>query len=163
MVLEKTDEVEFKQSDSKIIAIESLHQDFLSHCEKNDLPSMFRSKITLKGTLRKMNLDRRDHEKARTDIAQIEKALETYRFQHYSYPTTDQGIDALIEAPEGIKNKNLYPRDGYISSIPIDPWGNDYLYLFPGQFSKFDVYSLGADGRPGGDGEDADIGNWDEK
>ena len=60
MILEKTDEVEFKQSDSKIISIESLHQDFLSHCEKNDLPSMFRSKITLKGMLRKMNLDRRD-------------------------------------------------------------------------------------------------------
>ena len=69
----------------------------------------------------------------------------------------------MIQAPEGIKNKNLYPRDGYLSSVPIDPWGNDYLYLFPGQFSKYDVYSLGADGSPGGDSEDADIGNWDEK
>ena len=108
-------------------------------------------------------LQRAEYEKARTDIAQIEKALETYRFQHYSYPTTDEGIEALIQAPEGIKNKNLYPRDGYLSSVPIDPWGNDYLYLFPGQFSKYDVYSLGADGSPGGDSEDADIGNWDEK
>lgn len=108
-------------------------------------------------------LQRAEYEKARTDIAQIEKALETYRFQHYSYPTTDEGIEALIQAPEGIKNKNLYPRDGYLSSVPIDPWGNDYLYLFPGQFSKYDVYSLGADGSPGGDSEDADIGNWDQK
>lgn len=105
-------------------------------------------------------LQRANFEKARADIAQIEKALETYRFQHYSYPTTDQGIEALIVPPEGLKNRNLFPKEGYISKMPSDPWGKDYLYLLPGQYSRFDLYSLGADSLPGGDGEDADIGNW---
>ena len=86
-------------------------------------------------------MNRANFEKARADISQIEKALETYRFQHYSYPTTNQGLESLISAPDGLRNKNLYPSDGYLSNLPQDPWGNDYLYLFPGQNNKFDVYS----------------------
>ena len=105
-------------------------------------------------------LNRANFEKARADIAQIEKALETYRFQHYSYPSTNQGIEALISAPEGLKNKNLYPSEGYLSNLPQDPWGNEYLYLFPGQNKKNDLYSLAADRTIAGEGEDADIGNW---
>lgn len=107
-------------------------------------------------------LNRANLEKARADIAQVEKALETYRFQHYGYPSTNQGLESLITPPDGLRNKNLYPSDGYLSSLPQDPWGNEYLYLFPGQYTKYDVYSLGADGTPGGEGEDADIGNWQE-
>ena len=108
-------------------------------------------------------LQRANFEKVRADLAQIEKALETYSFQHYSYPTTDQGLEALIIPPNGIKNPNLFPPDGYLSSIPQDPWGNEYLYLFPGQFSKFDVFTYGADTTVGGQGENADVGNWQEK
>ena len=107
-------------------------------------------------------LNRANLEKARADIAQVEKALETYRFQHYGYPSTNQGLESLITPPDGLRNKNLYPSDGYLSNLPRDPWGNEYLYLFPGQYTKYDVYSLGADGTPGGEGEDADIGNWQE-
>lgn len=107
-------------------------------------------------------LNRANFEKARADIAQVEKALETYRFQHYAYPSTNQGLESLITPPDGLRNKNLYPSDGYLSNLPRDPWGNEYLYLFPGQYTKYDVYSLGADGTPGGEGEDADIGNWQE-
>ena len=107
-------------------------------------------------------LNRANLEKARADIAQVEKALETYRFQHYVYPSTNQGLESLITPPDGLRNKNLYPSDGYLSNLPRDPWGNEYLYLFPGQYTKYDVYSLGADGTPGGEGEDADIGNWQE-
>lgn len=107
-------------------------------------------------------LNRANFEKARADIAQVEKALETYRFQHYVYPSTNQGLESLITPPDGLRNKNLYPSDGYLSNLPRDPWDNEYLYLFPGQYTKYDVYSLGADGTPGGEGEDADIGNWQE-
>jgi len=107
-------------------------------------------------------LNRANLEKARADIAQVEKALETYRFQHYVYPSTNQGLESLITPPDGLRNKNLYPSNGYLSNLPQDPWGNEYLYLFPGQYTKYDVYSLGADGTPGGEGEDADIGNWQE-
>lgn len=107
-------------------------------------------------------LNRANLEKARADIAQVEKALETYRFQHYVYPSTNQGLESLITPPDGLRNKNMYPSNGYLSNLPQDPWGNEYLYLFPGQYTKYDVYSLGADGTPGGEGEDADIGNWQE-
>ena len=107
-------------------------------------------------------LNRANFEKARADIAQLEKALETYRFQHYVYPSANQGLESLITPPDGLRKKNLYPSDGYLSNLPQDPWGNEYLYLFPGQYTKYDVYSLGADGTPGGEGEDADIGNWQE-
>ena len=74
-------------------------------------------------------LNRANFEKARADIAQIEKALETYRFQHYSYPSTNQGIEALISAPEGLKNKNLYPSEGYLSNLPQDPVSYTHLTL----------------------------------
>jgi general secretion pathway protein G len=108
-------------------------------------------------------LQRANFEKIRADLAQVEKALETYRFQHYSYPTTEQGIEALFVAPKDIKNPNLYPPDGYLSSVPQDPWGSEYLYLFPGQYSKYDVFTYGADGTVGGEGDNADVGNWQNK
>tara|TARA_B100001964_G_scaffold238486_1_gene304065 strand:- start:645 stop:1076 length:432 start_codon:yes stop_codon:yes gene_type:complete len=106
-------------------------------------------------------LQRANYEKVRVDLSQIEKALETYRFQHYAYPRTDQGLEALLAPPADVKNLNLYPPDGYLSFMPQDPWGNEYLYLSPGQHSsKFDVFSYGADGMVGGEGENSDIGNW---
>ena len=100
-------------------------------------------------------------EKIKADMAQTEKALEMYKFNELQYPKTSQGLEALIIPNSGLKNPYLFPEDGYISSIPLDPWGREYLYEFPPRKSKkFDLYTLGADGMEGGTGEDTDIGNW---
>lgn len=106
-------------------------------------------------------LQRANIEKSRADISQITKALELYKFNELSYPTTDQGLEALINLPTDLKRPFLYPLDGYINSLPVDPWGKEYLYLQPGKKSKkYDLYTLGADGIEGGVGENGDIGNW---
>ena len=100
-------------------------------------------------------------EKIKADIAQTEKALEMYKFNELQYPSTSQGLEALINPHSSLKNPYLFPEEGYISSIPLDPWGREYLYEFPPRKSKkFDLYTLGADGMEGGTGEDTDIGNW---
>ena len=85
--------------------------------------------------------------KARTDIRAIESALNLYKLDNFNYPTTDEGLQALI------------PK--YLDRLATDPWGNPYLYLSPGLHGDMDVYTLGADGVQGGTGKDADIGNWD--
>jgi general secretion pathway protein G len=108
-------------------------------------------------------LQRANVEKVRADISQLEKAVELYKFNELKYPTTDQGIDALVSPPSDLKRPYLYPKDGYIAKAPLDPWGNPYLYLHPSVHGKnFDIFSYGADGVEGGVGEDADIGNWME-
>jgi|TARA_B100000035_G_scaffold60011_1_gene48257 general secretion pathway protein G len=100
-------------------------------------------------------------EKIKADLAQTEKALEMYKFNELQYPTTSQGLEALIIPNSDLNNPYLFPEDGYISTIPLDPWGREYLYEFPPRKSKkFDLYTLGADGMEGGTGEDTDIGNW---
>ena len=100
-------------------------------------------------------------EKIKADIAQTEKALEMYKFNELKYPATSEGLDALVNPHSGLKNPYLFPEDGYISAIPLDPWGREYLYEFPPRKSrKFDLYTLGADGMEGGSGDDTDIGNW---
>jgi len=106
-------------------------------------------------------LQRANLEKVRADISQVGKALELYKFNEMRYPTTEQGLEALVEPHAELKRPYLYPQDGYINSIPLDPWGQEYLYLYPGQKSKqYDIYSLGADEMEGGVGDNADIGNW---
>ena len=95
--------------------------------------------------------DRAMSEKARADVAILSQAVEMFRLENLRYPSMDDGLDALL--PDG-------DRQGYIKALPKDPWGNEYLYLIPGETGVFDVMSLGADGRLGGEGEDADIGNW---
>jgi general secretion pathway protein G len=100
-------------------------------------------------------------EKIKADMAQTEKALEMYKFNELQYPSTSQGLEALVIPHSALKNPILYPEGGYISSIPLDPWGREYLYEFPPRKSKkFDLYTLGADGMEGGSGDDTDIGNW---
>ena len=98
--------------------------------------------------------------KAQADIAILESALDHYRLQLSSYPSMDQGLDALVRAPKGLRNPERYPNEGFIKRLPTDPWGYPYQYEYPGQNGSPDVYSLGADGQRGGDGPDADIGNW---
>jgi general secretion pathway protein G len=100
-------------------------------------------------------------EKVRADMAQTTKALELYKFNELTYPSTSQGLDALISPHSELKNPFLFPDGGYISSIPLDPWGREYLYIYPPQKSRnFDLFTLGADGLEGGTGENTDFGNW---
>lgn len=109
-------------------------------------------------------LGRSNYEKVKADLAQIEKALELFRFNEMRYPTTNEGLSALVKAPTGLKNPHIYPEEGYLKSIPKDPWGNAYLYLRPGLKSKsYDVFTYGADALEGGEKQDADIGNWSFK
>jgi len=93
------------------------------------------------------------------DIRVFEASLELYKLDNSRYPTTDQGLAALIKKPSDGSAPNW--RDGgYMLKIVKDPWGNDYRYSYPGSIGEFDVFSLGADGATGGHGEAADIGNW---
>ena len=107
---------------------------------------------------------RANFEKIRVDMANTNKALELYRFNELTYPSTSQGLEALVRPHPELKKPFLFPEDGYISSIPLDPWGREYIYEYPPRKdSKYDLYTLGADGIEGGSGEDADIGNWMEQ
>ena len=101
---------------------------------------------------------------AQADIATLEQALEMYKLDNQRYPTTDQGLDALIVMPGSEPKPKRWKPEGYLkkSAIPKDPWGGDYQYISPGSNGAFDLYSLGADGREGGEGYDADIGNWQQ-
>lgn len=98
-------------------------------------------------------------QKAKGDIASIETALEMYYLDHNTYPTEQQGLDALVNPPAGV-NEAAYRRGGYIKKMSRDPWGNDYAYRNPGERSQIDIFSYGADGEPGGEDQNADIGNW---
>ena len=99
-------------------------------------------------------------EKAKADIALIEQGLEMYRLDMFTYPRGEEGLAALQTAPAGVAQPDRYRRGGYLKRLPDDPWGKPYQYALPGQHGAFDIYSLGADGAPGGTGENADIGNW---
>jgi len=104
--------------------------------------------------------DRAMVEKARADVSVLEQAMETYRLDNLVYPTTEQGLAALVQAPAGLSRPERYRQGGYVRRLPDDPWGNAYQYHRPGRQAAFDVYSFGADGAEGGEGENADIGNW---
>ncbi|MDP1618222.1 type II secretion system major pseudopilin GspG [Phenylobacterium sp.] len=104
--------------------------------------------------------DRAMREKAKADVSTLEQAVETYRLEMLAYPTTSQGLAALTQLPAGVPRADRYRDGGYIRRLPEDPWGNPYQYAYPGERGRFDVYSFGADGAKGGEGEDADIGNW---
>jgi general secretion pathway protein G len=97
--------------------------------------------------------------KAQADIRQLESALEMYKLDNFYYPSTQQGLEALVTKPSGDPPAKNW-RAGYITRLPKDPWGNPYQYLQPGNKGNFDVFSMGADGKPGGEGMDADVGNW---
>ncbi len=98
--------------------------------------------------------------KAKAEIANIENALKFYRLDNFTYPSSEQGLEALVTKPADPNIKN-WKTGGYLPKLPNDPWGNPYLYLNPGNQGEIDVYTLGRDNRPGGEGVDADIGNWD--
>ncbi|WGW00451.1 type II secretion system major pseudopilin GspG [Vibrio sp. YMD68] len=103
--------------------------------------------------------DQADQKKAVIDIASLESELMKYRLNHHSFPTTDQGLEALVTKPSNPEPRN-YPENGYVTRLPVDPWGNPYQYLNPGEHGVMDIFTLGADGQEGGEGVNADIGNW---
>ena len=105
------------------------------------------------------NIDQAAITRARQDVRSIETALNLYRLDNFRYPSTDQGLQALVSNPgQGVAPN--WKAGGYLDRVPSDPWNNPYQYRNPGQQGEFDVWSFGADGQPGGDDVDADIGNW---
>lgn len=105
------------------------------------------------------NQDKAMVEKARADVALLEQALDMYKLDNFQYPTTDQGLEALVSKPTNGPAPKRYNPNGYIKRLPTDPWGNAYQYLQPGVTRAFDIYSLGADGELGGEDLAKDISN----
>lgn len=103
-------------------------------------------------------------EVAKTDIGRLKTALTMFKINEGTYPTQEQGLESLINNPGNLKKPNKYPADGYLTpkKLPTDPWGNAYIYVYPGEYGDYDIISLGADGAVGGEGENADIGSWTE-
>lgn len=95
--------------------------------------------------------------KAKSDIRAIESALSLYRLDNHKYPDTDSGLAALVEKSA---DAPAWKEGGYVDRLPKDPWGNPYQYLSPGVHGTIDVFTYGADGAEGGDGANADVGNW---
>jgi general secretion pathway protein G len=99
--------------------------------------------------------------KAATDIRGVEQSLAMYKLDNGFYPTTEQGLQALVTKPETGRIPNRYREGGYLNKVPVDPWGNIYVYLSPGIHGDVDVISYGSDGQPGGEGSDADVNSWE--
>jgi len=98
--------------------------------------------------------------KAKADVRNLTTALDLYKLDNFAYPSTDQGLEALRSKPGGQPEPANWKAGGYIEQLPRDPWNRDYEFLSPGQHGEIDVWSLGRDGKPGGEGADSDIGNW---
>lgn len=96
-------------------------------------------------------------EKAKADIATIEQALEQYRLDNLGYPSGSDGLEALLAPPPSLAQPQRYRRGGYIKKLPDDPWGHPYGYVVPGRKGAFDIMSMGADGQPGGEADNADL------
>ncbi|MDY0189487.1 MAG: type II secretion system major pseudopilin GspG [Desulfuromonas sp.] len=99
--------------------------------------------------------------KAILQIKSLEEALALYKLDNGFFPTTNQGLSALVTKPESGQIPIKYREDGYIKKIPVDPWSGSYIYLSPGLHSNYDLLSYGADGEPGGEGKNADVQNWE--
>ena len=98
--------------------------------------------------------------RAKSDVQALVTSLNLYKLDNFNFPSTEQGLEALVAQPGGQPEARNWKQGGYIERLPSDPWGNDYQYLSPGQRGSIDVWSLGADGQLGGEGPDADVGNW---
>lgn len=103
------------------------------------------------------NRDKAMLQKAVSDIGALEQSLKLYKLDNYKFPTTEQGIEALVEETDMEPLPRRFPEGGYLPRLPKDPWGNDYLLLNPGENGLIDVFSVGPDGE---EGTDDDIGNW---
>jgi general secretion pathway protein G len=107
--------------------------------------------------------DKAKQAKAKMQIESLESALKMYKLDNGSYPTTEQGLKALVETPTVGNLPKNWRQGGYLEKgkVPKDPWDNEYVYVSPGSHGDFDLSSLGADGEPGGEGFDKDINNWE--
>ena len=103
-------------------------------------------------------IDDAQNVKVKQDLRVIESALKLYRLDNFRYPDTEAGLEALTTPPQDPNAR--WPAGGYLERLPKDPWDQPYLYLHPGNQGEFDVYTLGRDGQQGGEGLDADVGNW---
>jgi general secretion pathway protein G len=101
-------------------------------------------------------------QKVFADFSAIETGLRMYRLDNFAYPSSEQGLRALSERPTLAPLPANWNSGGYLESLPIDPWGNAYLYLSPGQQGAYDIFSYGADAVRGGEGQNADYGNWQD-
>lgn len=101
--------------------------------------------------------ERANMQKAVSDVTALETSLSLYKMDNYDYPTTEQGLEALVQQTDIEPEPRRFPEDGYIKRLPKDPWGNDYILLNPGEHGKMDVFSAGPDGEAG---TEDDIGNW---
>jgi len=106
------------------------------------------------------NQDKAMRQKVMADLATLEQALDMYRLDNLRFPSNEQGLAALVKKPAQQPLPRSWRSDGYVRRLPEDPWGTPYQYRMPGEHGRVDVYSLGADGVPGGEGQDADLGNW---
>ncbi len=104
------------------------------------------------------NKDKADKQKAVSDIVALENALDMYKLDNNVYPSTEQGLEALVNKPSGFPEPKSWRENGYIKRLPNDPWGNPYYLQVPGEYGTVDIFSAGPDGQPG---TDQDIGNWD--
>jgi general secretion pathway protein G len=100
-------------------------------------------------------------QKVYADFANIQTALKLYRLDNYVYPSTEQGLEGMVDASTLDPEPRNFKQGGYLDRLPMDPWGRPYLYLSPGENGEFDLYSLGADGLSGGETQNKDLGNWD--
>jgi general secretion pathway protein G len=103
------------------------------------------------------NKDKADQQKAVSDIVALENALDKYKLDNSIYPTTEQGLDALVQKPNSSPEPRNFREGGYVKRLPQDPWRSDYLLLSPGENGKIDIFSAGPDGQPG---SEDDIGSW---
>lgn len=106
--------------------------------------------------------DRARVTKAKQDIQALVTALNMYRLDNYVYPSTEQGLEALVRRPSGQPEAPNWRSGGYLDRLPADPWGRPYQYLYPGVHGTFDVWTFGANGMSGGEGINAEIGNWSD-
>lgn len=100
--------------------------------------------------------------KAKSDIRTLAGALNNYKLDNFRFPSTEQGLEALVSKPSGEPEPKNWRKGGYISNLPNDPWGNPYQYLSPGENGAFDIWTYGADGIEGGEDEDKDVSSWDK-
>lgn len=100
--------------------------------------------------------------KVQADFSNFATALKLYKLDNFVYPSTEQGLEALVTKTDIPPEPKNFKQGGYMEKLPLDPWGNPYRYLSPGDNGEYDIYTYGADGVAGGEGESADIGNWED-
>lgn len=106
------------------------------------------------------NVGKAQQQKITSDFKAIETALKVYKLDNFVYPSTEQGLDALVTKSDLEPTPRNFQKGGYLKEAPLDPWNRPYLYVQPGQHGEVDIFTLGADGQEGGEDDNADIGNW---